>query len=169
MSETKIIKADITELDVDAIVSAANAALCGGGGVDGAIHRAAGPFLLEECRQLGGCKPGFAKITGGHNLKCWHIIHAVGPVWYGGHKGEEDLLRSCYRESLKLASAHSAKSIAFPAISCGAYRFPVELACKIAVEEVHKWLSQDDSIDVVYFVCFDSKIKQQYLNAIGEQ
>ena len=169
MSEIRIIKADITELDVDAIVNAANAALCGGGGVDGAIHRAAGPSLLEECRQLGGCKPGFAKITGGHNLKSRYVIHAVGPVWYGGQKGEEELLRSCYRESLNLAAAHAARSIAFPAISCGAYRFPIELACKIAVDEVHNWLSQNESIDVVYFVSFDSEMEKQFLKAVGKQ
>ena len=158
----KIVNSDITKLGVDAIVNAANQAMCGGGGVDGAIHRAAGPELLEECKILGGCKTGFAKITGGYNLKANYIIHAVGPVWYGGNRNEEALLKSCYQESLTLASEYNIKSIAFPAISTGAYKFPIERACKIAVDSILEYLVAHDEIEQVVFVCFDSKVEKQY-------
>lgn len=158
----KIINADITKLDVDAIVNAANQALCGGGGVDGAIHRAAGPELLDVCKTLGGCNTGLAKRTPGFNLAASHIIHTVGPVWYGGHKNEEDLLASCYLETLKLASIHNVKSIAFPAISTGAYRFPIEKACDIAIKTIVEYLSSDNQLEQVLLVCFDAKIERQY-------
>src|SRR5262245_28044857 len=129
----EIVVADITTLDIDAIVNAANSALLGGGGVDGAIHRAAGPDLLAECCNLGGCETGSGKITRGHRLKARHVIHAVGPVWGGGARNEEELLASCYRTALKLAGEHRLQSIAFPAISTGVYRFPPDLAARIAV------------------------------------
>lgn len=158
----KIINADITTLDVDAIVNAANQALCGGGGVDGAIRRAAGPELLEICKTLGGCNTGLAKITDGFNLAASHIIHTVGPVWYGGHKNEEDLLISCYLESLKLASEHNVKSIAFPAISTRGYRFPIEKACDIAIKTIVEYLSSNIQLERVFLVCFDSKIESKY-------
>ena len=158
----EILQTDITLLDVDAIVNAANNALCGGGGVDGAIHRAAGPQLLEECRTLGGCETGFAKITRGYNLSAKHIIHAVGPVWYGGDKNEAGLLGSCYVESLKLAKQHDVRSIAFPAISCGAYRFPIDKACDIAVTEIRNWLAVNNLPEIVYLVCFSEKLARQY-------
>jgi len=131
-----IVVADITTLDVDAIVNAANRSLLGGGGVDGAIHRAAGPELLKECETLGGCETGSAKITRGYKLKARHVIHAVGPVWHGGGKNEEEQLAGCYRTALDLAAAHKLKSIAFPAISTGVYRFPPDLAARIAVGTV---------------------------------
>ena len=140
----RIVSDDITKLDVDVIVNAANQAMCGGGGVDGAIHRAAGPELLKECKALGGCKTGHVKITSGYDLMANYIIHAVGPVWYGGNKGEEELLKSCYKESLKLASEYNVKSIAFPAISTGAYKFPIENACRIAVESILDYLERVD-------------------------
>lgn len=162
MSKIEVIQGDITTLEVDAIVNAANKAMCGGGGVDGAIHRAAGPELLAECRTLGGCETGYAKITSGYNLKAKYIIHAVGPVWYGGSKNEEQLLASCYIESLNLAKANGVKTIAFPAISCGAYRFPVEKACKIAINTIGTWLRQNDEVEHVILVCFDTKLERQY-------
>ena len=166
MNRIEIISGDITQLKVDAIVNAANNAMCGGGGVDGAIHRAAGPDLLAECRKAGGCKTGAAKITGGYQLPAKHIIHAVGPVWYGGDRGEAALLASCYRESLKLAVENQVKSIAFPAISCGAYRYPIDKACVIAINEVSKFLREFDEIEKVFFVCFDAKVEKQLKKVI---
>ncbi|TQV88022.1 O-acetyl-ADP-ribose deacetylase [Aliikangiella coralliicola] len=160
MENISLMQADITTLKVDAIVNAANASLCGGGGVDGAIHRAAGKELLAECRTLNGCNTGFAKITAGYNLPARHIIHTVGPVWYGGHRNEPQLLASCYRECLKIAVANQISSIAFPAISCGAYRFPVDKACDIAVGEVSRFLSQNSTDLDVIFVAFGEHLQQ---------
>ena len=169
MSKVEITSSDITTLKVDAIVNAANGALCGGGGVDGAIHRAAGNELLTECKGLGGCKTGYAKITNGYRLPANKIIHTVGPVWYGGHKQEAELLSSCYRESLKLAVKNDCKTIAFPAISCGAYKFPIEKACALALAEIHHFLIEDETIDKIYLVCFDTKIARQYRKILEDK
>ncbi|SHI85020.1 O-acetyl-ADP-ribose deacetylase [Lutispora thermophila] len=159
---------DITKLQVDAIVNAANNSLLGGGGVDGAIHRAAGPKLLEECRTLGGCETGEAKITKGYNLPAKHVIHTVGPVWRGGSNGEDELLRNAYRNSLKLAVENNIKTIAFPAISTGVYSFPIERATRIAVEEVQKFLSSDTSIEKVVFACFNEKAYECYRSLLEQ-
>jgi O-acetyl-ADP-ribose deacetylase len=156
-SKIEIQKGDITKLKVDAIVNAANTSLLGGGGVDGAIHRAAGPELLEFNRKLGGCPTGEAKISPGFNLPAKFIIHTVGPVWNGGNNNEDKLLANCYRNSLELAAENELKSIAFPAISTGVYRFPLEHAAKIAVNEVGKFLTQNKSLEKVIFVCFDEE------------
>jgi O-acetyl-ADP-ribose deacetylase (regulator of RNase III) len=158
----EIIQADITTLTVDAIVNAANSSLMGGGGVDGAIHRTAGPELKEECRPLRGCKTGFSKITKGYNLPSKHIIHTVGPVWYGGDKNEEDLLRSCYQTSMELMVEHSLTTIAFPSISTGAYRFPFDKACKIALETINDFLNENDVVDKVYIIAFGDKDFKNY-------
>jgi len=148
-------QANIVTLAVDAIVNAANTTLLGGGGVDGAIHRAAGPQLLEECRALGGCPTGKAKITQGHRLPAKHVIHTVGPVWSGGRRGEPVLLASCYRESLALAAANAVRTIAFPAISCGVYGYPLDQAVKIAVQECANFAAGNILPEVVLFACFD--------------
>jgi O-acetyl-ADP-ribose deacetylase (regulator of RNase III) len=149
-----IVEADITTLDVDAIVNAANTLLLGGGGVDGAIHRAAGPELLAECRTLGGCETGKAKITAGYRLKARHVIHAVGPVWSGGKSGEDELLASAYRSSLNLARRRRLTSIAFPAISTGVYGFPADRAARIAVRTVADHIAANSHLDRVIFACF---------------
>jgi len=161
-----IIQGNIVTLQLDAIVNAANSALSGGGGVDGAIHRAAGPELLQECRQLGGCKTGQAKITSGYLLPAKYIIHTVGPVWYGGHKDEAELLASCYRESLSLAQRYQVKTICFPAISTGAYGFPLNKATEIAISEIQQYLDNDSQIEEVILVCFDKKTYNAYMRAI---
>jgi O-acetyl-ADP-ribose deacetylase (regulator of RNase III) len=150
----ELVLGDITKQQVDAIVNAANATLLGGGGVDGAIHGAAGPKLLEECRKLGGCPTGEARITQGYNLPAKWIIHTVGPVWHGGGRAEDKLLAACYRNSLALAEQHGIKTIAFPCISTGAYGFPYEHAATIAVEEIRKFLEGGTTIEKVVFVCF---------------
>jgi O-acetyl-ADP-ribose deacetylase (regulator of RNase III) len=150
MTKIEVQQADITKLEVDAIVNAANTTLLGGGGVDGAIHRAAGRELLEECRRIGGCPTGQARITRGYRLPAKHVIHTVGPIWRGGEHGERELLAACYRNSLDLAAGNGVRSIAFPAISCGAYGFPIDEAAEIAVREV----ASDDRLDRVIFACF---------------
>ena len=165
--EIKIIKGDITTLDVDAIVNAANYTLLGGGGVDGAIHRAAGIELLYECQNLNGCEVGEAKITKGYKLKAKYIIHTVGPVWNDGYFDEEDKLKSCYVNCLRLAEDNLVASIAFPSISTGAYGFPVEKACKIAYDSVKEYLEAKESvIEKVVFVCFDDETYGKYIDLV---
>lgn len=157
-----IVRGDITKVEVDAIVNAANTTLLGGGGVDGAIHRAAGTGLLAECRMLGGCEPGEAKITDGYNLPARFVIHTVGPFWTGGQRGEAEILASCYRNSLRLAVKESLKTIAFPAISCGAYRYPISQAAQVAVDTTKEFLEDDNKIDKVTFVVATDEIFRTY-------
>jgi len=164
----EILQGDITKLHVDAIVNAANESLLGGGGVDGAIHRAAGPELLTECRTLGGCPTGEAKITKGYKLPAKHVIHTVGPVWQGGGHGEDDLLASCYRNSLALAEKHKLASIAFPSISTGVYRFPMDRAVRIALREASAFLEQSKSVKKVTLVCFGEDALQIHRKAFDE-
>ena len=162
MGEIEIIRDDITALDVDAIVNAANPTLLGGGGVDGAIHRAAGPELLAECRTLGGCQVDEAKITRGYRLPARFVIHTVGPFWTGGKRGEPQILTSCYRNSLLLCVENRIKTIAFPAISCGAYGYPIQEATRIAVETTREFLAADDKIDKAIFVVASDEILRAY-------
>jgi O-acetyl-ADP-ribose deacetylase (regulator of RNase III) len=161
-SSLKLLRGDITKLGIDAIVNAANTSLLGGGGVDGAIHRAAGPELLAECKTLGGCRPGEAKITRGYNLPARFVIHTVGPVWSGGNHGEPETLANCYRNSLRVAVENSVRTIAFPAISCGAYRYPIADAATIAVETTSEFLRDNDSITEVTFVVSTDEIEEAY-------
>ena len=160
MTAFDVVSGDITKLAVDAIVNAANSSLLGGGGVDGAIHRAAGPELLAACRLLGGCKTGDARITPGFRLPATYVIHAVGPVWRGGTNGEPELLASCYRRSIELAIANGVRTIAFPAISCGVYGYPIDAAADIAIGETRRVLADGDAIDRVLFVAFGDDVRR---------
>ncbi len=168
MATLKAVSADITTLQIDAIVNAANETLLGGGGVDGAIHRAAGPELLAECRTLGGCKTGSAKITRGYGLPARHVIHTVGPVYHGGNQGEEELLGSCYQSSLMLAVENSLKSIAFAAISCGVYGYPPEKAVPVAVAQCRTFCEQHAEIEEVIFACFGDDMLRLYENELAK-
>ena len=165
-TQIEVIEADITTLAVDAIVNAANESLLGGGGVDGAIHRAAGPKLLEECRTIGGCPTGEARLTEGYDLPARYVIHTVGPVWQGGGHGEDDLLAGCYRHSMSIALRHHLRSIAFPAISTGVYRFPLDRAAAIAADEVERFLGTYPQFDRVIFCCFGDESTRAYQRAV---
>jgi O-acetyl-ADP-ribose deacetylase (regulator of RNase III) len=161
-------RGDITRLAVDAIVNAANESLLGGGGVDGAIHRAAGPELLEHCRRVGGCPTGEARITPGFSLPARWVIHTVGPIWSGGDRGEDDLLRSCYRSVFALVPENGVRTLAFPSISTGAYGFPVERACRIALDEALSFLAGNETAERITFVCFDAGTHDAYMEAFRE-
>ena len=163
-TQIEIIRADITTLKVEAIVNAANNSLLGGGGVDGAIHRAAGPDLLEECRLLNGCPTGEAKITKGYQLPAKYVIHTVGPIWQGGTQNEPELLASCYFSCLQLAVENQIKSIAFPAISCGVYEYPLQKACNIALESTLNFIQGNNYLENIIFVSFNDSVYQIYLN-----
>ena len=167
-TKIEVVKTDITTLAVDAIVNAANTSLLGGGGVDGAIHRAAGPELFDECYQIGGCPTGEARLTKGYRLPAKFVIHTVGPVWSGGERGEPELLASCYRSVFRIAREKGIKSLAFPAISCGVYRFPVERAVKIAVGETVAELIGSDAIEKVIFACFGDEIYGAYRREVDK-
>jgi O-acetyl-ADP-ribose deacetylase (regulator of RNase III) len=158
VSKIKILRGDITKVEVDAIVNAANTTLLGGGGVDGAVHRGAGPELLAECRTLGGCEPGEAKITRGYRLPARFVIHTVGPIWHGGKREEAEILTNCYRNSLRLAAENGIKTIAFPAISCGAYGYPIPEAAQIAVKTTREFLASEDKIDKVVFALWGEDV-----------
>ena len=160
--KVRIVEGDITKQEIDAIVNAANTSLLGGGGVDGAIHRAAGPELLEETRQMGGCPTGEARVSKGYNLPAKWVIHTVGPVWAGGHKNEDNLLANCYRNSLAAAVAREAKTVAFPSISTGAYGFPLERATEIAMREAKRFLENNEGLEKIVFVCFGERVLKTY-------
>lgn len=167
MGKIEIIEGDITKQTVDAIVNAANCSLLGGGGVDGAIHRAAGPELLAECRTLNGCETGKAKITKGYRLPAKYVIHTPGPIWHGGGRGEAELLASCYRSCLALASGYGCRTVDFPSISTGVYRFPLDKAAAIAISTISDYLKTHDDIERVRMVCFDSRTLAQYEKALN--
>lgn len=167
-AKLEVVREDITRLKVDAIVNAANNSLLGGGGVDGAIHRAAGPELLKECRKLEGCPTGQARLTLGYHLPAKYVIHTVGPVWQGGSKGEPSLLAACYTNSLVLAVKQGVKTIALPAISCGVYGYPIKQAALIAVHETAKFLELNNSLEKVYFVCFEDSVHEAYSQTLED-
>ncbi len=164
----KVLQGDITKEKVEAIVNAANESLLGGGGVDGAIHRAAGPGLLAECRTLGGCPTGQARITSGYKLPARYVIHTVGPVWSGGNAGEDDLLASCYRSCFELVEQHGIRSVAFPAISCGAYGYPLERAAAIALEAIRSFLQSNHEVERVHVVCYTSDVYDAYWGLLND-
>ncbi|PYL62384.1 MAG: O-acetyl-ADP-ribose deacetylase [Verrucomicrobia bacterium] len=166
MKSIDIVRGDITKLEVDAIVNAANTTLLGGGGVDGAIHHAAGPELLAVCRTLGGCEPGEAKITRGYRLPVRFVIHTVGPIWRGGKNGEPEILANCHRNSLQLATENGIKTIAFPAISCGAYGYPIETAAHIALKTTREFLASEDKIDKVIFVLWGEDVYEAFASSL---